>query len=111
MNQDQATSRYIELQDNDKAAFLGRVAFDFTVEFREVSTSVLSDEEKLEKLRGINELQHTLLGQMLAHQSRTMARCEDRDFFLMLVRKAKGYGLLSRLQQSMFQQLKSPVVS
>lgn len=105
MNLEQASSRYEALQDNDKVNLLGRVAFDLTIEFRDVSSSTLPEHEKFEKLQGINELQHTLLGQMLAHQSRKMERYGDRDFFLMAVRKAKGYGLLPRLQQSMLQQL------
>src|SRR6516164_1077783 len=98
MNLEQATSRYEALQDNDKVSLLGRVAFDLTVEFRDVSSSTLSEHEKFEKLQGINELQHTLLGQMIAHQNRKTDRYGDRDLFLMVVRKAKGYGLLSRLQ-------------
>jgi hypothetical protein len=110
MNMEEAVSRYETLQDNEKVALLGRVAFDFTIEFRDVSNSASSDAERFEKFKGINELQHTLLGQMLAHQSRTTARYGDRDFFLMVVRKAKGNALLPRLQQSMLKQLETPVV-
>ena len=107
MNLEQATSHYEALQDEDKVTLLGRVAFDLTIDVRDVSSSALSEVQRLEKLQGINELQHKLLGQMLAHQNKTTARYGDRDFFRMLVHKAKEQGLLSRLQQSMIQRLKS----
>jgi len=105
MNSSQASSAYVALNDDEKVALLGRVSFDLTIAFRDLTAEASLTQEQIDKLRAINELQHVLLGQLLAHQGRKTARYPDADFFAMLVRMARSHALLQPVQQSLIQQM------
>jgi hypothetical protein len=85
MTLDEAINLFESMDNGLKAQLLGRLCF--------------------ERLKGINEIQHKSLGQMLAYQSGRSDRYPDRDFFLLLVKLGKSYGVAGRVQQSLIGQL------
>jgi hypothetical protein len=105
MNLEEAISLYESMSDAAKAQLLGRLAFDITVEFRSVALEPTVTQSGLEKLQGMNEIQHKALAQMLAHQSSRGDRYPDRDFFLLLMKMGKNYGVAGVVQQSLMGEL------
>lgn len=102
---EEAINLFESMNDGAKAQLLGRLCFDLTIEVRSVVSELTSTEASLERLNGINEIQHKSLGQLLAYQSGRSDRYPDRDFFLLLLRLGKSYGVAGRVQQSLIGQL------
>jgi hypothetical protein len=107
MDINQANALYADLNDDQKVEFLARIAFDLTIDFRDVAYTESHTPENMKKLQGINELQHHLTSQLLAHHRRDGARYPDQVFVAVLIDKAKHHGLLLRLQRSLERRLTS----
>src|SRR5579885_274446 len=105
MTLDEAINLFESMDDGPKAQLLGRLCFDLTIEVRSVVSELTSAEAGLERLKGINEIQHKSLSQMLAYQSGRSDSYPDRDFFLLLVKLGKNYGVAGRVQQSLIGEL------
>ncbi len=105
MNLEEAISLYQSMSDASKTQLLGRLSLDLTVEFRGVALEPTVTQSSLEKLQGMNEIQHKALAQMLAHQSNRSDRYPDRDFLLLLMKMAKNYGVAGVVQQSLMGEL------
>lgn len=106
MTLEEAINRFHSMNDGAKVQMLGRLCFDLTIEVRSFVSELASAHTSLERLKGINEIQHKALAQMLAYQSGRSDRYPDRDFFLLLVRLGKSYGVAGRVQQSLIDELK-----
>jgi hypothetical protein len=89
------------MSDASKAQLLGRICFDLTIAFRDIARASAFTQTDLEKLQGMNEIQHKALSQMLAHQSGRAERYSDRDFFLLLLDMSKNYKVSGYLQNSL----------
>lgn len=98
---EEALTLYQSLSDMSKAQLLGRLCFDLTIAFRDVALASTVTQSDLEKLQGINEIQHKALSQMLAHQSGRPERYADRDFLLILLDMSKNFEVSGYLQNSM----------
>jgi DNA-binding FadR family transcriptional regulator len=94
---------YQSLSDTSK----GRLCYDLTIAFRDVATALTVTQSDLEKLQGINEIQHKALSQMLAHQSGRAERYADREFFLLLLDMSKNYKVSGYLQYSLMKALEA----
>lgn len=105
MNIEEATRLYQSMPDAVKAQLVGRLCFDLTIEYRAISSEPTVAQLNLEKLQGINEIQHKVSAQMLAYQSRRPERYPGNDFFLLLVKIGKNYGVAGRIQQSLMEGL------
>src|SRR6185437_12822570 len=100
-NLEEAIRQYGSLDDAAKAQLLGRFCFDLTIEFRSIASEPMVTQSNLERLQGINELQHKALSQMLAHQIRRTDRYPDHVIFTILVEMGRNYGLSGPVQQSL----------
>jgi len=76
---EEAIRLYQSMSDTSKAELLGRLCFDLTIAFRDIALASPVTQSDLEKLQGINEIQHKALSQMLAHQRSQSERYSDRD--------------------------------
>ena len=98
---EEAIRLYQSMSDASKGQLLGRLCFDLTIAFRDVALASVVTQSDLEKLQGINEIQHKALSQMLAHQRGRAERYPDRDFFLLLITMSKNYKVAGYLQNSL----------
>jgi hypothetical protein len=98
---EQAINLYQSMSDASKAHLLGRLSYDLTIAFRDIVLAIPVDQPDLEKLQGINEIQHKTLSQMMKHQNGEPERYSDRDFFLLLLEMSKNFRLSGYLQQSL----------
>jgi hypothetical protein len=97
---DKVISLYADLDDYQKVDLLARVASYLTVAFRDLAYSQPNAPEAFYKLQGLNELQHHLTSQLLAHFHRDEARYPDDVFIRILTEKARHYGVSSCLSLS-----------
>ena len=93
---DEAVRRFESLSPNDKASVLGQVSFHFTIAGRDVSTQGDCQQQR-DRLVALNEIQHKLVGQMLALLENRSDRYPDKDFFLVLGDMSKRAGILPYL--------------
>lgn len=105
MNLEEAITSYETKSDSAKALVLGRLCLNLTLEFRSITLDVAVIQANLEKLQGINEIQHKALSQMLAHQCNRQESYSDRDFLLLLIKMAKNYQLGVAVQQALLNEL------
>jgi hypothetical protein len=101
LNLEEAIGVYESMSEAAKAQLLGGLCFDLTIDFRIIAGEPMVTQSGLEKLQGINEIQHHALGQMLKYQQADPKRYSDRDFFLSVFRMAKNYGLAGQVQRSL----------
>ena len=104
---EEAVRLYQSMSDTSKAGLLGRLCFDLTIAFRDIALASPVTQSDLEKLQGINEIQHKALSQMLAHQHGRADRYSDRDFFLLLITMGKNYKVSGYLQNSLMMALEA----
>ena len=108
INLEEAIGLYESMSDAAKAQLLGGLCFDLTINFRMIAGEPTVTQSGLEKLQGINEIQHHAMGQMLKHQQADPKRYSDRDFFLSMFRMARNYGLAEQVQRSLMVGLQKP---
>jgi hypothetical protein len=104
---EEAIGLYRSMSDASKAQLLGRLCYDLTIAFRDIALTSAVTQAELEKLQGINEIQHKALSQMLAHQRGSAERYSDRDFFLLLITMGKNYKVSGYLQNSLMMALEA----
>jgi hypothetical protein len=104
---EEAIRLYQSMSDASKARLLGRLCFDLTIAFRDITLASAVTQSDLEKLQGLNEIQHKALSQMLAHQRGRAERYSDRDFFLLLITMGKNYKIPGYLQNSLMMALEA----
>jgi hypothetical protein len=95
------------MDDVSKTRLLARICFDLTIAFRDVALASPVAQTDLEKLQGINEIQHRALSQLLAHQAGRSDRYPDRDFFLLLLNMSQNYKVAGYLQNSLMDGLEN----
>ena len=78
MNREEAIRRYESIDDKAKAQLLGRLCFDLTIEFRSITSEPMVTQSSVEKLQGINEVQHKALSQKTGDR-RNVSLCNSID--------------------------------
>jgi hypothetical protein len=96
---------YIALPGTGKVRCLAIIAWDLTLEFRDVLSLVIEGPSSREKIIGINEVQHRVLAQLIAHQEGRPDRYPDRDFLSLIVGMAQKYGFAGVIQISLTKSL------
>lgn len=104
MDQEKAICHYELLDDAAKVRLLGKFCFDLTIDFRAIISEAMPNQEKL---KGINELQHKALAQMMHHHAGRSKRYPDRVFLAILLDLGNYYGLNAQVQRSLFAKIES----
>lgn len=97
----EALAFYEGLPQEKKAAVLGRISFYLTITWRTIIYETGSDCQKDEQIKGINEIQHLILGQMLAYLDERTKRYSDKAVIQILTNRAKNYNLSSAVQHAL----------
>ena len=75
---------------DDRVIFLSVLALELTISMRKAYPTHVEEKVSLIKLMGLNEVQHTVTGQLTKMLSKDDARYPDDVFFDILFEKAKG---------------------
>jgi len=75
---------------DNRVKFLSTLALELTISMRNAYPTHIEEKVSLIKLMGLNEVQHTVTGQLTKMIAKDEARYPDDVFFDILFEKAKG---------------------
>jgi hypothetical protein len=83
-------SAFPTLSLDNRVKFLSALALELTISMRSAYPTLAEEKVSLLKLIGLNEVQHTVTGQLTKILAKDDARYPDDVFFDILFEKAKG---------------------
>ena len=83
-------SAFSTLPLDNRVNFLSALALELTISMRSAYPTHVEEKVSLMKLMGLNEVQHTVAGQLTKMLAKDDARYPDDVFFDILFEKAKG---------------------
>lgn len=103
----EAVQRYETLSEERKAQVLGRLSLDLTILSRDLTHEPQLDSSHVTKLKGINEIHHKALGQLLAYLHKRQERYSDKDIITILMKMANNYDILGSVQNSLLREIEN----